>query len=669
MRRFLALCALFALLWSDAASAQCPDGSAPPDGRMERCGSRVRIDTNAFLVLPFEVSGPESVRYLRESMIDLLYMALDGVGGMRVEYAPTTLRRVSQLGNLSVVDKAFLARELGAGRLISGRVVALGSDVRIRADVYDATRGRLQYSLQRRASLENVAAAVDSLAAEVFANRGVPSAERRRLLMGEYATRSPKALHAYLIARQHSRRGERRAAADSLKSTLREDPDFGLAHDLLHRLESAELNSTGLDAETIYRRARERLTKFPERVQMVFDRRRADREGYLGWARGLSERFPADPDAAFYLADAYFHVGLNLGVPRAEVLATFRRAMELDDADPELLLHFVVLAMEDGDSASAKLTYEKCHAIAPMLCREDLAFRAIFRREDPRALVAGRDTAIVDQNHLLMRLSAFDLAGGLALTDAFAQLQTQRQSPSARAEAYVVRSNVALARGQFALADALLDSAEAFGPRRAALRMLHNIVTGTRESDATNATWNSGAMTPLAMRAWWSVLRQPPDSSEAYLAMLDRYSAPVHAEFARAMGVGLRGLRALRAGDTSAALDHFARMRLNNRRPTIPLRNVLPSAALALLHARIEAARGNFGRARVLLADLYPINDYVPLIGDVEESRAHVALALGDSTAARQHLNNLVAVWEKADQPLQSRVASARSTLAALERR
>jgi len=631
------------------------------------------VDTNVFVVLPFVVRGPPSVEYLGPSMVDLLHMALDGVGKMRIEYAPTTLRRLSQLSEPQQARSASgVALEIGAGRVIAGTIVALGTDIRIRAEVFDAIRGRPQFVVEGRANITNVSAVVDTLASQVLARRLVPSAERVRLTVGEYATKSPKALQAYLVARQHARRGERRLVADSLKSALRLDPQFGLAHLLLHRTESAQNSVTGMSGDSILRAARAHIASFPERLRFMFDDARGsgDRFRRFEWAKAAVARFPNDPDAAFYLADAYFHVGHNLGESRGAGAAAFRRAIALDDQDPELLQHFQALMMEAGDSTASREAYERCHAIAPDICRDDLDFRALFRREDPLALAAGADSLFWGAaGNFLLRATPWDPAFGLALTDSFAKVQTRLgRSAARRGNAYVVRSSVALARGQYDLAWSFLDSAAAADRPRAGFLALHHVVTGTHEREATAFRPSPPDFPMVVIVAWSSAARLAPDSAEVFLRMLETGPWPDSA-MSTAIATGLRGLVALRAGDTTKALERLTRVRSRNTQSTGPQRTFFPGAAFALLHAQIEAARGNHARAKLLLADVYPMNDYVPFIGDAEELRASVALALADTATARTHLRNLTAVWANPDPPLQPRVAAARALLARLEGR
>jgi hypothetical protein len=89
----------------------------------------------------------------------------------------------------------------------------------------------------------------------------------------------------------------------------------------------------------------------------------------------------------------------------------------------------------------------------------------------------------------------------------------------------------------------------------------------------------------------------------------------------------------------------------------------MPGPWLSLTAARVEAARGDYAAAQLYLADLYPVNDYVPFLAEAEELRGQVALATGDTLSARKHLQTFVAIWDKADPPLQPRVEAARALL------
>lgn len=614
------------------------------------------------MVVPFVVTGPPSVQYLGESMAELLHMALDGVGGMRIEYAASTLRRLSALEQPGDAQAAAgVALELGAGRVIAGRVVAVGNELRLRADVFDAVRKRLLFSVEGRAEMSNVASAVDSLAARILARRLISSRERARLIAGEFAIKSPAALIAYLVARRHALRGERRVAADSLKTALRLDPDFGLAHLHLLRLENAQDGITGVagGSQAILSGALARKERFSERVRRQLEIHDAFAQGEriraMGLSEALADRFPDDPDVAFQRADLFFHFGLNLGEPHERAVAAFRRAMSFDDQDPELLNHFPGILAAYGDTVSSREVAQRCRALG--LC--------------PPALGQVDSLYLPPRSHHLLATWPEDPARGLAATDSLAAIQTRpNRGRELRAQAYLLRSNVALARRQDALSWALLDSARALGSDFPGYRLVNHIVTGIPSSEGMPELlpFLGGGMVSLQVLAWWSAARGPADSAEAVFRRLENRPWPDSAMGA-AVARGLRGFLALRQGDTNRARVLLVRARSNQMRRSVPNRFVLPSTFLALTLAEIDAARGDWSAARLHLADVYPLYEHVPFIGDAQELRAKVALALGDSTAAKAHLRNFIAVWEKADPVVQPRVEAARIMLARFEAR
>jgi hypothetical protein len=652
----LTLCAV-----AQVARAQGPDGLPPRR-------ASARPDTNVFVVLPFTVSAPENLKYLGEGIVELLDMSLDGIGRMRIEAAPVTRRRLSL--EVAAEGGATVAREIGAGRMIMGTVTALGSEVRIHAEVYDVINNRRLFTVESRADVKSVEAAVDSLAARILARRLVPASERARLAAGEYETRSPGALQAFLVARHHWLRAERRVAADSLKSALHQDTTFGRAYLLLQRI-SGLGTVPGLPATAvILRAALEHKQKYPERIRAELDlavaQSHQERQFALRLAGDLVGRYPNDPDIAFRMADVQFHYGLNLGEPLDKVVRAFRRAIAFDDQDPELLDHFPVILQLAGDTAGAREIQRRCARLG--LCDEPgegLEDRA-YRGEDPRLLLTGPDSNYVPSPALHI-LWNDDAARALSAIDAIASIQAGvSRQPGIRAVAYLLRSNVALARGQYERAWAFLDSASAFDRPAPPYRFLTHLVTGTHREGLPTVSAQSG--TDILMSAgWWAAVRQPPDSAEIILRRLETNRPWADSAKAAATAVALRGILALRAGDTSRAIRLLTQARSNHKRNTYPNRMTTPGAWLGLKLAELHAVRGDYAAARLNLADVFPANFYVPFIGDAEELRAKVALATGDTAAAKASLRKVIGVWENADDVLQPRVAAARTTLARLE--
>src|SRR5712691_2358265 len=152
------------LIRPSALFAQCPDGSPPPCQRSP-ITSRVPVDSNAVAILPFRVSGPPETQYLREGMVDLLNVALDGFAGWRVIQPRAFLLRVGgTAGALDIPQASRLAREAGAATFVLGNVVALGPELRVQADLYESARGRSVASVRARGAVALPAPVADSIA-------------------------------------------------------------------------------------------------------------------------------------------------------------------------------------------------------------------------------------------------------------------------------------------------------------------------------------------------------------------------------------------------------------------------------------------------------------------------------------------------------------------------
>src|SRR5882672_5937430 len=103
-RRSLFLVFLLLSRAPTTAAAQCPDGSVPPCGLQH---AMPPIDSQAIVILQFQVHGPSGVRYLGEGMIDLFQIALDGVGGFRVIHPRAALRHLRQLADPSDITRVM----------------------------------------------------------------------------------------------------------------------------------------------------------------------------------------------------------------------------------------------------------------------------------------------------------------------------------------------------------------------------------------------------------------------------------------------------------------------------------------------------------------------------------------------------------------------------------
>src|SRR5436190_10460681 len=259
--------------------AQCPDGSAPPC----RTQPTFAIDSNAVAIFPFRVSGQSNdVAWLREGSMDLLGIALDGLAGWRVISPRTLLPRAGGFTDRSdPVQAAQIARSVGAGTLVLGRAVVTGAELRVSAELFDATRSRRLGAVAARGSIANPGSVMDSLATGLAKQR-ISTHEGGRRPLEDYGTASPLALKAYLVAEQLMRHAQWQLAADSLREAIARDSSFALAWYQLLRTAWWGEASTGFapgDNNAMLAGVMRDSTGLPRRLRLVLLAMRAQDRG------------------------------------------------------------------------------------------------------------------------------------------------------------------------------------------------------------------------------------------------------------------------------------------------------------------------------------------------------------------------------------------------------
>lgn len=669
MLRPVVAAAFVCLVCAHRGVAQCSDGSQPPCAPSRPA---VRVDTQAVVVLPFAVRGPAESQYLGEAMADLFQVGLDGLGGYRLMHPSAVKRRLGDVTRPADVGEAApVVRALGARYALGGSVVVAGGNLRINAELYDAVRGRRVLPLLTQGTADRLDAVVDSLVVTVVVRGplknvgGAPNS-------GEFTTRSPGAMRAYLAGEQLARSGAWRDAADSLQSSIRQDSAFGWAWRSLQRIISnAKIPAIpGLNAAEARHRSR-----FTERLQRygAVDWR-VNRAAALTIVDQLAARYPYDPDIAYLQGDVYYHVARELGKSQADVRTRIERALALDGDRPETIGHYAPLLAEIGDTAGALTAIARARIQAPNDLETlgwEMAMRALFRGEDPLALQRERPT---NADYLTLRLVPRDPARAIVIADSFARVLSAGVEGIDRQQYYIRRYHYALGQGRYAAAAALLDTALARAPELAARprTFIHAIVTGARREEAAalyrtllprietlSLPWTSAL-------AWYAVQFEPVDSAEKTITVFDR--RPNEA-IAPAIGMGLRGLLALRRGDTAAARELLAKAhQTHTRQPGLPSQ-LFPSISFALTLARLDLATGNARSARHFLSDAYPPHEVVQHMPFAEELLGQVSEALGDFAAAREAYGNVVKLLANADPALVPMRTAAQAALQRLSTR
>ena len=674
----------------DGLSAQCPDGSAPPC-RTAPTARAVPIDANAIAILPFRVSGPPDAQYLREGMVDLLNVGLDGFAGWRVLQPRAFLRQVGSGDRvIAVAEAARLAREAGAAAFVVGSVSALGPELIAQAALYESAHAAPLASVRARGTVALPAAVADTLAAGLARYRATRQPGVARRSTADYTTSSPAALQAYLVAEQLARRARWPEAIDSLTAALARDSTFALAYYALYRAVSWGTSAPAVrvqwgDAQTtltidrVFDAATRHRERTPVRQRRLLEAIATyNKNDALRLGEELARAYPDDADAALELGDGYFHLSVPLGEPPRLAIEHLQRAIALDPGVPEAYLHVVQLQCMTGDTAAAWATLARLEAVAPEWAATAalrLGLRAALRGEDPATLpAAGPDTIRRAARYLLWSADSRP-ALAVSLADSFTARLTDPGMPRAeRVPALLHRHLHHLAQGRYAAAWAMLRDAAVLDPDAPEVlgaTILHHLVTGAHGGEAADASrrlLERGDARPLwasALLGWRVATVAPIDSARA--ALPDLVAGADWQPFRAALAAGLGGLLDLRRGDSVAA----RRQLIRGNSEWIENRGVeafFPNPYFALVTARLEVAAGEPAVAEPRLSETMATLG-MAFRADAEELRGRIAEQRGDTTAAIRSYRNLVDLWRDADPELQPRVAVARAALARLEGR
>ncbi|MEK6610121.1 MAG: hypothetical protein AABZ35_04285 [Gemmatimonadota bacterium] len=221
-----------------AAYAQCPDGSPPPCRGMTSAVTPVRranpaLDERTWIVLPFEnVTRAADMDWLRDASVNLLYLDLSKWRDIRViddERVADLMREVPETRTqqtLGLQSGLAVARRAGAGKLVMGDLLKLGSRTQIVAKVFDVRTG------QRVRSVREETANPDSLMG-LFTRlaRGILNVEAAAgATLSAIGTTSLGAYQEYVAGVAALNRWNLDSAHVHFDGALRLDSIFALAH-------------------------------------------------------------------------------------------------------------------------------------------------------------------------------------------------------------------------------------------------------------------------------------------------------------------------------------------------------------------------------------------------------------------------------------------------------
>jgi len=488
---------------------------------------------NRIAVLPFAIRGGPELGYLREGLVDLLSVKLDGAGDLRT-VDPHALLGLLGPDELDPAGGRAVAARFGAGQFILGSVVAAGSRLLVRLTLYQASGGdevRVDAEADSEAGLS---AMLDDVVRRLLAGR-TTSLGGHLGRLGATMTASLSALKAYLGSERAFRQGRLVEAAAGYERALADDPAFALAR---YRLAAVRAAAGRLDDARREAAEAARGRHLAVHVRLLLAGQVAWLDGDLATAERrylavLDER-PEDVDAWFALGRLLFDGnpwrGRSAGTAREALSHTLAldprhvgaiaqlarlAALERRPDEVEALVERFLALSPEGDDAAALVAVRAGTRGTPATYDE------LFAR-----LAAARPTAVA-RSALDLALAAADPTAVPDVVDRFARLTA---APALGPFPALVEAHLATAHGDEARAARALHYAERLDP------------------DAT-----------LAHRAWLAVAAPSADSAGAarLLERLDAWvPAPPEAEApepAPVVRAYLRGLLAVSRGDLDRA--------------------------------------------------------------------------------------------------------------------
>ncbi len=302
---------------------------------------------------PFRVADPAFAEY-REGLVDYYASALDGAGGIRTIGARTSLKRwyaaVGAAGDGDDAAQDRVARSLGAHYVLTGEVIPLGADIKLRVHVHDLAHDTT-YTTEADGAPDSIAVLAERAGAELLRHIAGPAA--RLVTGGPFATKSLEALKAYLVGEKAFREARYPDAVAAFDRAIAADSTFALAQFRRGAAEGWTISPHypgWVDPGIL-----DHLPMLGRHDSLMV---RGSRLGYiiepsLPALETLTREYPEDPEGWYLLGDAYYHNGMVYGVAPERVDSAFRQAIALDSTFAPAYLHLIEDAFQRSDSSES----------------------------------------------------------------------------------------------------------------------------------------------------------------------------------------------------------------------------------------------------------------------------------------------------------------------------
>jgi len=317
------------------------------------------IDAARAAVLPFDITTTDrQLGITAEEMAAIVEARLGGTDVLALVPTSSTvaeLRAIRPTGPISSQQRDQIARRVGAGQIVTGRVTVVGDSVVIGGTLHSlANRGR-------EIRVEGITGPVGRLAAllEVVANELlVRAAGEPPSRFSTLVTRAPEPFKAYLSGRAKIARGRYRDASADFRRAIAADSTFATAGLALLFAQNLAGNSAGtIEGWQIAHRFRDRLTA-PDQTLLAAVEAPAE-NNYSGLLRAWSRL--TDSVSGLWETDYQFGELLYLWGPaignfdaHTQAANLFRQVLARDSAFAPALERLIDIAASAGDTTELR---------------------------------------------------------------------------------------------------------------------------------------------------------------------------------------------------------------------------------------------------------------------------------------------------------------------------
>jgi len=607
------------------------------------------------LVTEFEngTEDPALGLALRQAVITDLdqspYVRVVGAETLRGVLARMELPDTTRVDVATGID---IARRQAYPAIVTGGVIPVGSGYQLTAQIMETSTGEVAVRVRETATDdEDLLNAVEALSRSLRRHLGESLLSiRRSKPLPEVTTASLEALELYAQGLEFSRVGDPDAAVPLYERAVALDTSFAAAHLALAIVHGNMYRVNEALA------ASERAYRFGERL--------SNRERYSSAAKYHADRGYQDSTAYYYallldLDPDNSAAANNLGdvlesMGRYEdALQQYRRSLELNPDSWTGFWNVMSVARSLGRFALADSALSDLNEHYPGLPFGDggAALNAYF-------------------------------AGDFARTDSIGRGMVERYTGLFRARAYTYLASTAASRGQLAHSISLADSAiaafEVAGAEHSTVLVLKTITawvadvpemvlpaldSAAAETPAGTARWEHFR---LGMIAYGYALAGQTERASEILERMDVLAAS--GDF-RPWGIGehVRAVISMQEGNPEASLEHLGWAR-QDEYGVAPISGRIFEGDAYAASGRLEEAVAQYDSA----LSSYHLNFrddalWGPLLPYAHRRLGDVYLALGDTTAALEHISAFADMWRDADPELQPLVEEARAAVKTLE--